>query len=327
MFTVTAGQSQVIIGTSTVSNLKPGQTTTIVAGGGTFTIFPTAVVGEGVTVVKQAPVEQPTAVFPQPTSADVGGIGVSVSGSIIVADGTTLTVPPQGLSTVLDGRTISAGPGNIVVGDETLSVSSSPAQETNVFVQGGELLTAIGSSIVVLHSTTIMYGSGIDLTTFVADDDTIIIDESGIIIHDSTLGGPDAESTDTEYGLVGGVTITEIGSTIIVIGDQTFTIGSDVDTITTLIGGETLTIGPDGVTFGTLTLDHANDHTVVTTIKPSGTWLDDFPTETGAVGHGSGNGDGDGDGDEDEDDGAAILVPASITVLCIAAGVLALILT
>lgn len=269
--------------------------------------------------MKPPPVEQPPATFPpqQPTKSNIGGLDVSVSGSLIVADGTTLTVPPQGLTTEIGGEHVSIGPGHLVVGDETMSLPPGTPQSTDVFIVGGGLLTAIDSTIVVLHSTTITYGPDVDLTTIVVDEDTITIDPAGVHVHDSTLGGPGAGPTDTTYTLVGGVTITEIGTTLVVIGDHTYTIGSGASTVTTEIGGEVLTIGPDGVVFGTMTLSSDDNPTVVGTIGAPSTSLEPATSEPGKA-----NNRGGEDGTGDEDDAATImLVPGFMTVVCIAIGV------
>ena len=329
-FTITAGPGDVIIGTSTITGLLPDKTTTVTIGPGTFTIGPTAIIGEGATITKPPPVPSPSAIFPKPTSTNIGGVEVIVTGSHIVADGTTLTVPPGGTTTNINGKPISAGPGRVIVGDETLTMPTGPAAKTDLVVIGGDMLTARDSTVVVLHSTTITYGPGIDETTLVADDDTITVNESGIHVHGSTLGGPDGNQ-DTTFQVVGGVTITEIGTTALVIRGNTYAIGPDATTITTVIAGETLTIGPGGVTVGGggMTFTGAGDPTVVTTIVPSGTWLDDMPSQTSTSnrdgsgnGNTSGGGDGSGSGNDDEDeDGASTLIPGFFTVLFTAFGV------
>lgn len=330
VFTVTAGPGHVIIGTSTITGLKPDKTTTVTVGPGTFTIGPTAIIGEGATITKPPPVPPPSAIFPQPTSTNIGGVEVVVTRSHIVADGTTLTVPSGGITTNINDKPISAGPGRIIVGDETLTMPTDPAAKTDLVVIGGDMLTARDSTIVVLHSTTITYGPGIDETTLIADDDTITVNESGIHVHGSTLGGPDGNA-DTTFQVVGGVTITEIGTTALVIRGHTYTIGPDASTITTVIAGETLTIGPGGVTVGGggMTFTGAGDPTVVTTIAPSGTWLDDMPSQTSTSnrdGSGNGNTSGGGDdsgsdNDDDDEDRASILIPGVFTVLFTAFGV------
>jgi hypothetical protein len=255
--------------------------------------------------VKPPPVQQQ-----QPITGNVGGLDVSISGSLIVADGTTMTVPPQGFTTDIGGAPVSVGPGRLVVGGETLSLPTALPEDTDVFVVGGGLLTAIDSTIIVLRLTTMTYGPADSLATLVVDDDTITFDSDGVHIHDSTLGGPNAGPTDTTYALVGGVTITELGSTLVVIGDHTYTIGAGASAVTTEINDEVLTIGTDGVIFGTMTL--TRDATVVGTIGSSSTSL-----ETSSSGPGKAH-----DREGDEDDAATVmLVPSFMTIVCIAMGV------
>lgn len=319
-YTVTAGDNTVIINDSTYSNLKPGQTATVTVGDGTFTIYPTAVVGEGVTFAKPEP-GKTDAGAPAPTSKLLDGAQVVVSGTNAVVDGTTLAIPTDGTATIIGGKSVSAGPGTIVVGGQTLTFEETRAQQTDVVVAGGEMLTAIGPSVLVIHSTTLTYGPGIDATTKVVDDDTISIGPSGVVVHGSTLGGPDADATDTTYEIVGGASITEVGESLVVINGTTFTVGPSADTVTTVIGGETITIGPDGVVVSTMTLSFPFG-SVVTTIMPSGTWGNDMPMETGSVN--ANDADGDGDGDGDDDNAGMTLRPSrevSVAGLCIAIGV------
>lgn len=314
VFTVTAGPDKVVIGKSTFINLKPSQTSIVVVDGATFTIYPTAIVGQGATVGKPSPAPEPTDFIPIPISTIVGGIGVSVSGSIIAVDGITLTIPPQGLVTTIKGENVIIGPGHVVIGKEAFTWPARPAQETNIVVRNGGMVTAIGQSVVILHSITITYGPGFDLTTLVVDDDTITIAPSGVVIRGITLGGPSAALTDTKYEIVGGLTVTEVGSTLVVIGGTTYTIGQGAGMITTLIEGEPLTIGPDGLIFNSMTFGNKDSMALTTSIEPSGTWLENFPKETGA-GHTN---------FEDEDDASGRLKPDIIIVLCIAFGVFVL---
>lgn len=314
-FTVTAGSDYVVIGDATFSGIKPGQTSTVVAGGVTFTIFPTAVVGEGVTVNKPAPAAPVTDIAPSPSKTNVGGLPISVSGSVVEIDGRTLTVPPKGTTTVINGEHVSLAPGTAIVGhSETFTwAAKSPVQSTDVFVAGGDMLTAIGSSILVLHSTTITYGPGIDKSVTTIDDDTITIAPSGIVVHSSTLGGPSADASDTAYEIVGGVTVTQLGSSIVIANGHTYTIGSGIDPLTTSLGGEAITIGPHGVVASSMTFDPNNGAAVTRTFEPKGTWTSDFPTETG-----SSNDNEDG---EDEDDVAGTLRPDMLLMgVCIAIG-------
>lgn len=317
-YTVTAGPDTVVINDSTFTNLQPGKTQTVVVGDGTFTISPTAVVGEGSSIQKPQPGGDNGGAA-SPTTKLLDGVSVVVSGTNAVVGGTTVAIPTDGVATIIDGKSVSVGPGALIVGDKTLTLVNAPAR-TDVVVAGGEMLTAIGPSVVVIHSTTLTYGPGIAGTTEVVDDDTISIGPSGVVVHGSTLGGPDASTTDTTYEIVGGATITELGQSLVVIDGKTYTVGPDADKTTMVVGGQTITIGPDGVTVATMTMTYPFG-SVVTTILPSGTWGNDMPVETGGQVNVNGGSPDDGDGDEDA---GALLRPSlgwGTTGLCIAIGV------
>ncbi|KAL6855135.1 hypothetical protein ACO1O0_006273 [Amphichorda felina] len=312
-FTVTAGPDYVVIGDTTFSGIKPTQTSTVVAGGGTFTIFPTAVIGEGVTVARPA-APATTDLAPSPTSTNLAGLPISVSGSVIEIDGRTLTIPPKGTTTLINGENVSLGRGTAVVaGSKTFTWADAPVLPTSVRVVGGETLTATGPTILVLHSTTITYGPGIDKSITTVDDDIITIAPSGIIVHGSTLGNPSADASDITHAVVGGVTITRLGSSIIAIDGHTYTVGSDTDPFTTSFAAGLVTIGPQGVVFNKMTYG-LDDDSVVATFEAEGTRTSDLPVETGSSGSSgsSSNSSDDEDSNEDDEDDAAGSVRPSV---------------
>ena len=188
-FTVTAGSDYVVIGDTTFSRIQPTQTTTVVAGGGTFTIFPTAVIGEGTTVARPAPA---ATIAPSPTSTNIAGLPISVSGSVVEIDGRTITIPPEGTTTLINGEHVSLDPGTVVVaGSETFTWADTSVQPTQVRVVGGETVTGIGSTILVLHSTTITYGPGIDPITTPFGDGLATIGPKGFVFNSETFGPGD----------------------------------------------------------------------------------------------------------------------------------------
>lgn len=319
-FVITAGSGQVIINDQTFSSLQPGATTTVTVDDGTFTIEPTAVIGEGATVLKPEPQGTAVSVI-QPTSTMVGGLPVVLTGSEVIIDGSTFTIPPAGTTTEVSDETVSIGAGKVVVGGQTLTFEASGGAQSDVVVAGGEMITAAGQSVYVFRQTTITYGPGISETTEVVDDDTITIGPSGIIVHGKTLGGTAAETSETSFEIVGGATITRLSPSFVIIDDTTFTVGPGATSTTKEIGGETVSIGPSGVTISTLTLTYPFGPTTVTTIKPSATGTDGLPIETDA----SDNRNNDADGDEDDDSAGTPIRPsltAGFTGLCIAIGVL-----
>lgn len=293
---MTARGPEVIINDHTFSDLKPGQTTTATADHGTFTIFPSKVVGEGATVKKPQPLGSVVSAA-TPTKATIGGVPVVVSGSEAVVGSTTFKLPFVGMSTrievpvagataTVEERPVSIVPGTIVVDDETLTYRAVGAPQTDVIIQGGEMVTASGVSIYVFRSTTLTYGPGIPATTQVVDDDTITIGPSGVIVEATTLGGANAKATDTKYQIVGGATITKASPSWVIIDGTTFTAGPGAKSTTKVIGGETVTIGPSGIAISTtLTVRYPFGASTVTTIKATatGTGTDSLPTETGSA--------------------------------------------
>ncbi|PNY28601.1 Uncharacterized protein TCAP_01468 [Tolypocladium capitatum] len=313
-FRVTARGNQVVINDKTFSDLGPGQTT-VVAAAGTFTIYPTVIVGEGATVRKPAPVGTVVSIA-TPTTGVLGGLAVTITGSEAIVGGATVTIPQRGTTTVVNGRRVSVGPGTLVVGGDVLSFDPvMPAPETDVLVNGGELLTAVGPSVVVMHSTTFTYGPGIPGMTEVINGETISIGPLGIAVRGMVMGGPSAGVSTTSYEIVGGVTISRIGPSIAVINGVTFTAGPGTHWTTTDIAGETFTIGPTGVIVEGLTLAYPFGSVVTTTFAPADTWLNGFPAKTAAH-RGT-----------DEDNGGGFPRPdvcVGWVAICIATGVLVL---
>ena len=284
-YTVTAGPSSVIIGGKTFDSIKPGQTRTVVAGGGTFTILPTAVVGEGVTVARPVPAEPTTEFVPSPTSASVGGLPIWVSGSILEIDGRTMTIPRGGVTTNINGQPVSLGPGIIVVdGSETFTWAGQPALPTDILVVGGQMLTASGSALFILNSTTLTYGPRIGQTLTTVDDETITVGPRGIIVDGSTLGGPTAGPSDVTYQVVGGVTITQLGHSLMAIDGHTYTMGHGTEPITiSAAAGLVTVVPPHGIVYNNMTFGQGSDARVITTtFEPNGTTTDDSPAETGS---------------------------------------------
>lgn len=320
-FTVTARAGQVIINDKTFSGLKPDQTTTVTFSIGTFTIFPSSVVGEGATITKPQPVGTAISIA-TPTTSSVGDLAVEVSGSEAIVDGTKIAILPQGTTTVINNEEVSVGPGKVVVGDQTLTFRAAGGPETAVVIQGGEMVTAIGQSIYVFHSTTLTYGPGTPETSEVVDDDTITIGPSGITLHGTTIGGPGAEATDTTYEIVGGASVTKLAPSNVIIDGTTFTAGPGSKPTTKIIGGETVTIGSKGVVISSMTLSIPFGSSTVTTITATVTGTQIFPEETGTSGDSeSSNND---QSNDDEGSAGSALKPGFSTGmagLCIAIGV------
>lgn len=137
-----------------------------------------------------------------------------------------------------------SGPGGLGFTDTT--VAPTPAASTTKFlVIGAETISAIGSSVVVIGDSTFTYGPGLGVQTDVFNGETLTIGPSGINLGSTTLGG--VSNSGVAIGVAGGVTITEVGSSIVIISGSTFTFGPGSTPKTTIINGQTISIGPSGI--------------------------------------------------------------------------------
>ncbi|KAL7788940.1 hypothetical protein V8C37DRAFT_418230 [Trichoderma ceciliae] len=291
-FRLTAGGDQVIINDKTLSRLRPGQTTTVTVGTEIFTIFPTAVVGLGSTITKPAP-QGVSLPIPTATSGVLGGVPVIISGTRLVVDGTTLSIPSQKAMTTINGRRVVLGTGAVAVDRETLIFQDPSHQPAHEVVAGGEMLTAIGNSIVVLHSTTITYGLNVAPNKTIINGETVSIGPRGVSLHGTTIGGPSANAMNTEYEIVGGVTVGRLLPSLVVVNGVTYSVNQDDDpnnVETTVIDNQTIIIGPNGLIISSQTLTYPGT-SVTATLSPSGTPIPDLPTKKGSQGGHGGDDD------------------------------------
>ncbi|KAF6814158.1 hypothetical protein CSOJ01_04212 [Colletotrichum sojae] len=267
-YTVTVAPTKVIINDQTFTQKGPSETTEVTVGGAHFTINPSEVVGGGTVVDRPGNVGRTVMT---PSSTVLGGLPVVVAPggtqNVVVVAGTTFQLQPTPVTAVVQGQTIVVQPSSIVFQGQTVSINRSSPFQTEIVVAGGEMITAIGPSVVVVQSTTITYGQASSTVTETIDDDTILIGPSGVVVRNMTMGGPNARFSDTSYEIVGGATITQVGASLVVVGGTTFTVGPGRGTTTTVVGGETVTIGPSGVAVSTLSFPYPFGPTVITTIN------------------------------------------------------------
>ena len=278
-FTIEDRPTEVVINGITITNNPANPSVTVVTVDTyVFTVGPSAIVGAGATVTRKA--QNNNAFVPVSTTTNVGGLHVVVSKSVAIVDGTTFTLGSAQVTQTIDGSPVAVGPGGVVVGGITIPVAV--VTSANVVAVGGELITAIGRSIVVVRGTTYTYGPGSVTITEVVDDDTIYIGPSGFMIDGTLYGGPTAGTSQVTYQIVGGATITQMGVSVVIIDDVTYTVGAGTGTTTTVVGGETLTIAPGGVTVsGGLTLPYPFGPTATTTLKPGATASNSQASPTG----------------------------------------------
>lgn len=264
--TIAVQPSAVVLDGQTVTDDPSQPTQTVTLGYQPVTIEPSQVIVAGQTVTR--PAATGAVYVPTPTSTQIQGVPVTASSSIAVIGGTTFTLGLNPTTTIVGGEPVTLGPSGIVVASTTIPVVSIP-EPTNVVVEGGELVTAIGPSVVVIQGTTITYGPDKLASTTVVDGDTITIAPSGVVVDGTTIGGPTVGQSITQYEIVGGATITQVGPSVVVINNATYTVGPGADSTTTVVSGQTVSIGPGGVAAGTHTLGYPFGPT--TTITPRAT--------------------------------------------------------
>ncbi|PMD30620.1 hypothetical protein L207DRAFT_520113 [Hyaloscypha variabilis F] len=237
--TVMVGTNVAVIGGQTYT-IGPS-TETITQGPDTFTIGPSSILGP--MLVAYVPTAGGITAEAQTT---INGVPIDVGPTKVVLGGTTFAIgagaPDQ--TAYYNGKTITLGAAGVIM-DQTTLAPPSPLPTNNVII-GGEVFSAIGSSIAVIGGSTITYGSGIPVTTDVVNGDTITIGPSGVSFDGTTLGGPD-HATGTQLGIVGGVSVTEVGSTLAVVDGVTLTVGPNATPTTTVINGHTVTIASSGL--------------------------------------------------------------------------------
>jgi hypothetical protein len=184
-----------------------------------------------------------------PTPTAVNGVSVAVGNNVAVVGGSTFAIgagaPEETI--VVNKETISIGPGGIGFADVTITPAA--AIPTNVVVFDGEVFSVIGASVAAFDGTSITFTPGETPVTTVFNGDTITIGPSGVVDGTSTLGGS-GHPTGTQYGLAGGIYVSEVGSTLAVIDGTTLTIGPNATPTTETIEGHTVTAGPSGLTIG-----------------------------------------------------------------------------
>jgi hypothetical protein len=338
--TVAVQPTAVVINGNTIRDNPAQQTQVVIIAGQTFTIDPTKVVGAGTSI------DRPSATggvyLPSPTSTNLGGVPVIVSSSVAVIGDTSFTLGPTPITATVSGQTFTVGASTIAGGpsSQTLLLPTLPSP-TEVVVAGGDLITAIGRSVVVIHGTTLTYTLSSTPTTTTLDygngdhgDDVVLtIGPGGVTIGTGTtatvIGGTHASSPDeTQYALVGGATVTKIGASVVVVQGTSYTLGPAPATagmLTTTavhtVGGETVTVAPTAVEVGTLTMRYPFGPTTVITPTPGAGagGASALATSTDAAGGGGG-----GSGQGEKEDAAGVVRPWLVGVIWavgVAAGV------
>ncbi|KAK4165215.1 hypothetical protein QBC43DRAFT_35711 [Cladorrhinum sp. PSN259] len=315
--TVIVQPTQVIIGSSTITDKPSDPTQVVVVSDETFTIDPTRVVGGGATIDRPSITGGGVIYPPTPMTTTLANVPVVITSSIAIIGGSTFTLGPTSTTAVIAGKTFTINPSGVTVETQTFTLPSRPVP-TEVVVAGGELITAIGPSVLVIKSTTITYGPSSMITTQIGDE-KLTLGPGGV-----TLGSGEvitAKPGETQFAVAGGVTITKIGASVVVVASSTYTIGPQMGTTSTVVevGGEKVTIGNEGVKVGTV-LSIAVPFGPVTVITPGATRAlgAGGARETGVSGTGRGGNGGEGGvggGEEDGEEDAGVMVRPGLGIL------------
>ena len=119
-----------------------------------------------------------------------------------------------------------------------------------------QVFSAIGPSVAVIGGSTITYGGSIPTKTQTFNGDTITLAPGGIYFDSSKVLGGTANPSNTQLGIAGGLSVTEIGATIAVISGITFTVGPQATPFVTVVNGHTITAGPSGLGLRGTTLSY-----------------------------------------------------------------------
>lgn len=181
----------------------------------------------------------------------VDDISVRLGESLAVVDGKSYSIgsgAPQ-VVTVINTHTITIGVAGIQFSHTTLAPLL--VEPTNHVIVGGEPIS-VGRSLAYIGSSTFTYGSGLANQTDVFNGQTILIYPSGVVFAQTTLGGN--SRSGNQIGIVGGLSVTEVGSSIAIISSITFNVGPGATPTKTVISGESISADQSGLVLAGTTL-------------------------------------------------------------------------
>jgi hypothetical protein len=208
----------------------------------------------------------------QPTNVVIldGEVFTAVGSSLVVFDGTTLTYGESStFTTAFHEEFITLGD---AISFDGTTLGGAANTGTQLGIAGGVSVTQIGQSVGVVSSTSLTVGPQAVPTTVIIKTYTITANSEGLGLAGITLSYPFNPST--RVVTAGGITFSEIGSTIVVVGGSTYTIGAGSKPTSTIFNGQTISFGPGGIGFSTTTLVSATSSSTSTpaeqTSKESG---------------------------------------------------------
>jgi hypothetical protein len=188
-----------------------------------------------------------------PSSTVIGSFTIQVGQSIAQINGASYTIGPGApdKTTVVNQQTISIGAEGLAFPGTTLAPL--PREPTNIMVLGGQPMS-VENSVAYIGSSTFTYGVGSATKTEVFNGETILIGPSGVNLAKTTLAG--SSDSGLQLGIVGGLTLTEVGATLGIISGTTFTVGPGATSTFAVINGETISAGPSAIIGASTTLTY-----------------------------------------------------------------------
>ncbi|TGO47707.1 hypothetical protein BCON_0266g00130 [Botryotinia convoluta] len=186
-------------------------------------------------------------------STVVDNISVKLGESVAVVNGKSYSIgsgAPQ-VVTVINTQTITIGVAGIQFAHTTLAPLL--VEPTNYVIIGGEPIS-VGNSLAYIGSSSFTYGSGLAIQTYVFNGQKILIYPSGVVFAQTTLGGN--SRSGNQIGIVGGLSVTEVGSSIAIISSITFNIGPGATPTKTVISGESISADQSGLVLAGTTLTY-----------------------------------------------------------------------
>ena len=252
--------TQAIIGGTTVRFINPSQAAAVANGNGG--VGGGGAGGFGVNGNAGVPANN----IALPTNVVIvdGGIFSAIGSSIAVFDGKTINYN-NGATTTTDYHHEQITLAESITYDGT-TMGGAGNIGTKLGIAGGISVTQVGPSFAVISSTSLTVGPQAVVTTVIIDQYTVIANTAGLEIDGTTL--PHPFQPYTQYITVGDVTMTQIGSSLLVIEGTTFTIGgTSVATSSIVVNRQSITIASSSA-ISTITSEG-----MTTQLQPSATEL------------------------------------------------------
>lgn len=281
--TYTMGVSGLVAGQTTLPLPLEMTTPAIVsAGGQIFSVYPSSLEAQGMTVVRPANARPshfvykdqtytlnpsqllvPDNLIPLPTpppSAAVerfvyAGKTFTIDDSRVIAPSTLLTIAPGQSNVVIDGQTLTVQPSQVIAPSTTIAISPIAramitTPPTVITVDG--VAISICPSAAFIGSETHSFVPGQRRKDIEYRGRTLTLDLQDIRVDDTTIPVPKAQPS---FSLVtkGAVTLS-VASSEVVLSDYTYHLSGGMVPITTRINGQSVVIGPSGVFLSGTTL-------------------------------------------------------------------------